>query len=126
MLPTEKNGIEAGELLLCLNESIEGLSLYNVKSAVNLNIKESISPKSANLIYDLFEAVIEESLENLSCILLFAEKSDNKLIINISVSCDSDLTALSDCFKNLETECDEDGIRYITLSLKEGDNVGLD
>ena len=68
------------------------------------------------MIYDLFEAVAEQSLDSLSSLLLFAESVDGRFSVNICAACKSDLSLLKSSFPFLKTEQDDDGIWYLTLS----------
>ena len=72
--------------------------------------------EQATLIYDLFEAVVEESLLSLDSLLLSVETGE-WIEVNISVSCKELLCRLKERFSALEWTQDEDGLQYITLKV---------
>lgn len=114
----QKNTISAGELRLCLGESAANLKLCGAECKTVLNFDGQLSAKTANTIYDLFEAVIEKSIDSLALLLLYAQENENFVTVNISALCNDELSVLKGEFKNLSAACDEDGLWYLSLEIK--------
>ena len=119
-ITSQKQTIEAGELRLCLNESLTSLELYGVQCAVTLQMEGALPVSTATGIYDLFEAVVEVSLPTLSHLLLYGEDTGTAIQVNLVADCDTDLTVLCSQFPQLELEQDEDGIWYLTRQMERG------
>ena len=119
-ITSQKQTIEAGELRLCLNESLTSLELYGVQCAVTLQMEGVLPVSTATGIYDLFEAVVEVSLPTLSHLLLYEEDTGTAIQVNLVADCDTDLTVLCSQFPQLELEQDEDGIWYLTQQMERG------
>ena len=119
-ITSQKQTVEAGELRLCLNESLTSLELYGVQCAVTLQMEGALPVSTATGIYDLFEAVVEVSLPTLSHLLLYGEDTGTAIQVNLVTDCDTDLTVLCSQFPQLELEQDEDGIWYLTRQMERG------
>lgn len=120
----QKTTISAGELRLCLGESAANLRLCGAECKTVLNLDGQLFAKTANTIYDLFEAVVEKSIDNLSLLLLYAEEKTGKIAVNISALCKSELSVLQNEFQNLSAACDEDGLWYLSLEIeKDGEST---
>ena len=119
-ITSQKQTVEAGELRLCLNESLTSLELYGVQCAVTLQMEGALPVSTATGIYDLFEAVVEVSLPTLSHLLLYGEDTGTAIQVNLVADCDTDLTVLCSRFPQLELEQDEDGIWYLTRQMERG------
>lgn len=114
-----QNGlIPSVELQLCLNESNENLNYYGISSKATIIGEALLTTDVATKTYDLFEQVVEISLETLKELLVSIEITDN-VEINICASCKEDLSKLKDTFPNLEYEQDEDKLQYIRYIVKE-------
>ncbi len=114
-----QNGlIPSVELQLCLNESNENLNYYGISSKATVIGEALLTTDVATKTYDLFEQVVETSLETLKELLVSIEITDN-VEINICASCKEDLSELKDTFPNLEYEQDEDKLQYIRYIVKE-------
>lgn len=114
----QKNTISAGELRLCLGESAANLKLCGAQCRVILNLDGQLSAKTANTVYDLFEAVIEKSIDTLSLLLLYAEEEKGGIAVNICALCNAELSALKRDFQNLSAARDEDGLWYLSLRIE--------
>ena len=120
----QKNTISAGELRLCLGESAANLKLCGAQCRVILNLDGQLSAKTANMVYDLFEAVIEKSIDSLSLLLLYSEEKEGSVDVNISALCNAELSALKRDFQNLSAVRDEDGLWYLSLRIgKDGESA---
>ena len=114
-----QNGlIPSVELQLCLNESNENLNYYGISSKATVIGEALLTTDVATKTYDLFEQVVEISLETLKELLVSIEITDN-VEINICASCKEDLSELKDTFPNLEYEQNEDKLQYIRYIVKE-------
>lgn len=114
-----QNGlIPSVELQLCLNESNENLNYYGISSKATIIGEALLTTDVATKTYDLFEQIVETSLETLKELLVSIEITDN-VEINICASCKEDLSELKDTFPNLEYEQDEDKLQYIRYIVKE-------
>ncbi len=118
----QKKSVSVGELRLCLNETAANLKLCGAECRAVLNLESPLCAENANFIYDLFEAVIEKSLDSLNSLLIFAEEDGSLIRINICVSCKEDLFCLGDSFPGLSVQCDDDGLIYLFAECrKDGD-----
>ena len=87
-----------------------------------LTLENPLCAENANFIYDLFEAVIEKSLDSLNSLLIFAEEDGGLIRINICVSCKEDLFCLKESFPALFVQRDDDGLIYLSAKCrKDGD-----
>ncbi len=112
-IENQKKSVSVGELRLCLNETAANLKLCGAECRAVLNLENPLCAENANFIYDLFEAVIEKSLDSLSSLLIFAEEDTDLIRINICASCKEDLFCLGESFPGLSVQCDDDGLIYL-------------
>ena len=117
--------ISSQELRLCLNESAENLNLYGISCRVLITGEESLRMEEATLIYDLFEAVLEAGLDSLRSIL-FSIETGESIQINLSASCLASLAGLKESFTGINWELDEDGLQYISMTLKKKEKLEED
>lgn len=115
----QRGAVEAGELRLCLNESAANLGLCGVDCRTFVTLEGTLSPASANALYDLFEAAVELSLDSLTSLLLFAQREEDGISVNLSAACGADMTALCRRFPALTVTRDEDGLWYLSTTLRE-------
>lgn len=113
--------MDISELSLCLDESFANLELMNVKCAIDIPKKGLIFVRDAVRIYDFFETVTEESIENLHFVWLKVRSLADAFIFYLEVVCEK---PLSD-FEALAEHCDfEDGVWRFTLRIgKAGEQV---
>ena len=114
---TQRGMITAQELRLCLNESVENLSLYGVECMALVKGDTQFTMEQAAQIYDLFEAVVEAGLESLDSLLISVEVKE-WIEINICISGTEQLCGLKEQFNDLEWTRDEDGLQYVTQKLE--------
>lgn len=118
--------MDSVELFLAINETMTNLKLCSVDCKIKYNIKGPIPCDTAGGIYDLFEAIVEKGLKKTSEILLFADRDENTVVVNISANCEVDLKDLGDGLPEYCYERDEDGIQYFVLSFsKDGECIGI-
>ena len=121
-IENQKKSVSVGELRLCLNETAANLKLCGAECRAVLSLENSLCSENANFIYDLFEAVIEKSLDSLNSLLIFAEEDGSLIRINICVSWKEDLFCLGDSFPGLSVQRDDDGLIYLSAECrKDGD-----
>ena len=117
---SQRRTIAVEEVRLCLNESISNLRLYGVDCQANLELKNQLRQETAYAIYDLFEAVVEATLSELSSLLFYAGGQDGLISVRIGVLGGGDDIELLKRFPQLSQETDEDGIRYYSCTLEGG------
>lgn len=117
-LTAQKDFIDANELLLRLNESVQALQLCAVSCTVQLKLGENISVAQTIALYDLFGAVLD-TRRSLTTMLLFIEQSGGVLRARISTNCDESMDVLCSRFAGLSCDHDEDGLWHLTWTLRE-------
>ncbi len=114
-----QNGlIPSKELHLCLNESSENLNYYGVMCKVNVIGESLLTLTQATVAYDLFEKVVETSLETLKELLVSIEITDG-IEINICALCHESLDQLQKLIPDIEYEQDDDNLQYIRYTIRE-------
>lgn len=108
------------ELRLGMKESAENLKLYGVQCSVQIVDCETILTETANIAYDLFEAVIEMGIDTISSILFRMEMEESKLFLTICADCTEDLTVLMASFPEIVASQDEDGLWYLSRMFEQG------
>ena len=119
MLAEKSGQIPAEELHLCLMESISNLRPYGVSCALRFDLSEELPFHTAGTLFDFYEAVIELSLDTLTDMTAFAASSAAGLHFTMILSCNTDMTVLSEKFANASVT-NEDGVWYCTLTIAEG------
>ena len=120
----QEQSISTGELLLGMNESMENLRLYGVDCGVQILGSEKLSLGIANMVYDIFEAVIEKGLDTFSSILLYMEPQDDRFFLTICTDCAEDLSTLCQSFPHITVWQDEDGVWYLNRMIKKSEGGG--
>lgn len=116
----QKNSIQKEELLLGIREFIENLKLYGVECAVQVLNCERFLTETAGMVYDIFEAVIEEGIDTVSAILICLEMRGNNLLFTICADCSGNLAVLREKFPGINVQQDEDGLWYLDRVFEEG------
>lgn len=112
--------ISIRELELCFRETIKNLEWNHVEAGFSTYVDE-IRSEDAMKIYDFFEAVIEESLEDLSAFMLYLKREDEGIVVSMSVDCKTDLQEIAGrCGAHVEQ--DFDGTWLLSLTLKGGND----
>ena len=106
------------ELELCFRETIRSLELNHVEAAFVTSLDE-IRSEDAMQIYDFLEAVIEESLEDLSAFTLNLKRRDEEILMSLSVECKTNLQKVAGRYQAY-AEQDFDGAWLLSLVLKGG------
>ena len=113
----QRGAISVQELLLCLNESSENISIYGSDCKTVIKGEGRLTVGQATQVYDLFEAVVEAELESLRALLISIEVG-KWVEIALCVSGAEPLCGLRTRFPDLEWEQDEDGLQYVTRKLE--------
>ena len=106
------------ELELCFRETIRSLEWNHVEAAFVTSLDE-IRSEDAMQIYDFLEAVIEESLEDLSAFTLNLKRRDEEILMSLSVECKTNLQKVAGRYQAY-AEQDFDGAWLLSLVLKGG------
>ena len=113
----QRGAISVQELLLCLNESSENISVYGADCKAIVKGEGQLTVEQATQVYDLFEAVVETELESLRALLISIEVG-KWVEVALCVSAAEPLCGLRARFPDLEWEQDEDGLQYVTRKLE--------
>ena len=118
----QRGAISVQELLLCLNESSENISVYGADCKAIVKGEGQLTVEQATQVYDLFEAVVETELESLRALLISIEVG-KWVEVALCVSAAELLCGLRARFPDLEWEQDEDGLQYVTRKLERSRGV---
>lgn len=113
----QRGSISVQELLLCLNESSENITVYGADCKTIVKGEGQLTVEQATQVYDLFEAVVETELESLRALLISVEVGA-QVEETLCVSAAESLCGLRARFPDLEWEQDEDGLQYVTRKLE--------
>ena len=115
----KKSSIDTMELRLCLNESAEALRLYGVTCAIKIADAAEIPEASAEMMYTLFEALVESTLPGLTQLFLYAEPTSTDWRLRVSFGCAAawEPAALQARFADVQINRDEDGLWYLAVTL---------
>ena len=92
----EKSDVtDTAELTACLDESFANLELMGVECAIDIPGKNSIYTRDAIRVYDFFEAVTEEAMDDLQFVWLKARGLEDAVIFYLQAESKSDLLALA-------------------------------
>lgn len=92
----EKSDVtDTAELTACLDESFANLELMGVECAIDIPDKNSINTRDAIRVYDFFEAVTEEAMDDLQFVWLKARGLEDAVIFYLQAESKTDLLALA-------------------------------
>ena len=91
----KSNVTDIAELSACLDESFANLELMGVECAVDIPGKNSITIRDAIRVYDFFEAVTEEAMNDLLFVWLKARSLEDAVIFYLQAESKTDLSGLS-------------------------------
>lgn len=111
----EKSDVtDTAELSACLDESFANLELMGVECAIDIPGKNSITIRDAIRVYDFFEAVTEEAMDDLRFVWLKARSLEDAVIFYLQAESKTELSALS----ALADACTfEDGVWRFSLRI---------
>ncbi|MGN0545536.1 MAG: histidine kinase N-terminal 7TM domain-containing protein [Acutalibacteraceae bacterium] len=108
---------DIAELTRCLEESFSNLELLGVSCGCDLPENETVRVSDAIRAYQIFETVVEASMENLHSIWIKGRNTADDIVLHLEAECEtdlSDLSALADGF------ADEDGVYCFTIRVGKG------
>jgi hypothetical protein len=92
----EKSDItDTAELSACLDESFANLELMGVECAIDISGKNSIYIRDAIRVYDFFEAVTEEAMDDLRFVWMKARSLEDTVIFYLQAESKTELSALA-------------------------------
>ena len=92
----EKSDVtDTAVLSACLDESFANLELMGVECAVDIPSKNSITVRDAIRVYDFFEAVTEEAMDDLRFVWMKARSLEDAVIFYLQAESKTELSALS-------------------------------
>lgn len=92
----EKSDVtDTAELTACLDESFANLELMGVECAIDIPDKNSIYTRDAIRVYDFFEAVTEEAMDDLQFVWLKSRGLEDAVIFYLQAESKTDLSALA-------------------------------
>ena len=92
----EKSDVtDTAELTACLDESFANLELMGVECAIDIPDKNSIYTRDAIRVYDFFEAVTEETMDDLQFVWLKARGLEDAVIFYLQAESKTDLSTLA-------------------------------
>ena len=92
----EKSDVtDTAELTACLEESFANLELMGVECAIDIPGKNSIDTRDAIRVYDFFEAVTEEAMDDLRFVWLKARSLEDAVIFYLQAESKTELSALA-------------------------------
>ena len=94
LLSEEKATVSSRELESCLRESLDNLRLCGVITYLNCYCEDPIAVKQIIAIYDLFEALTEKLLGQLSAMMITAECAQNVIRLRIQAGCKEPISNL--------------------------------
>ena len=111
----EKSDVtDTAELSACLDESFTNLELMGVECAIDIPGKNSIYIRDAIRVYDFFEAVTEEAMDDIRFVWLKARSLEDAVIFYLQAESKTELSALS----ALADACTfEDGVWRFSLRI---------
>ena len=86
---------DTAELTACLDESFANLELMGVECAIDIPDKNSIYTRDAIRVYDFFEAVTEEAMDDLQFVWLKARGLEDAVIFYLQAESKTDLLVLA-------------------------------
>lgn len=91
----KSNVTDTAELSACLEESFANLELMGVECAIDIPGKNSIYTRDAIRVYDYFEAVTEEAMNDLRFVWLKARSLEDAVIFYLQAESKTELSSLS-------------------------------
>lgn len=92
----KSNVTDTAELSACLDESFANLELMGVECAIDIPGKNTIYIRDAIRVYDFFEAVTEETMDDLHFVWMKARSVEDDVIFYLQAESKNNLSALSE------------------------------
>lgn len=90
----ENEMIKLDELAWCIKESIDNIRLCAAEADMRMDIHGELDFSNTKQIYDLFELVVEASIDTLKEIYVVLTENDNKVIARIILKCSNNMEKL--------------------------------
>ncbi len=103
--------IRGAELTFCLRESFAALAYLEIKTSYEVEEQGDFSLYDIIRIYDLFQEVIEETLDDLTAVMAMVRKGEDQYILYLSLSVKNGAPTFPTCF---EVEQEEEGEYLLT------------
>lgn len=107
------------ELQMAFSESLRALELLGVESSLFVDTEKQIDGKTAAIIYDFFEDVLETDIDGLKTLDVRAVRRSDGLRIAVTVECDADLSTISEQYPQAKFE-NVDGEQTCLLTFDAG------
>ena len=112
----EKSDVtDTAELSACLDESFANLELMGVECAIDIPGKNTITIRDAIRVYDFFEAVTEETMDDLHFVWMKARSVEDAVIFYLQAESKNNLSALSEIS---DTCVCEEGVWRFSLRIR--------
>lgn len=111
--------VPAGELRLCMDESVSNLRLRVKNCACLMDFEGSLCLDTAAALYDFFEAAVEASLDTLSGLSASFSREDGSYLALLMLQGAGNLTDLAEDFPGACVLC-EDGVWHLMMTVPEG------
>lgn len=111
--------VPAGELKLCMDESMGSLRLGVSRCAFLMDLTGDLPLDTAAALYDFFEAAAEASLDTLSALSASFFREGGSCCVSMMVEGGGDPAALTERFPAARVFCDN-GVRHLMLAVPEG------
>lgn len=105
-LAEDSSEIPAVELKYCIRESVQSLTLFGISCAYDFDLKDSLPFTEMTNIYDVFETIIEKSLDTLTSLHLHIKKEHVGIIMTMILTAQTDLSELH--IENLTIQQEDD------------------
>lgn len=112
--------LDARELSLTFGESMNNLEMYGVTCGFASDMTEPVPAVSLIKMYDFFERIMELSLDHMSCLTVYAWKTEDFFYLTLNTDADIDFFLLAS--GQFTVNRDEDGEWQLVLRLSIGGN----
>lgn len=121
-LSDQQDVMPSKELHLCLQESGVNLRLCGVNCAFHPEMDDKMSLSTAEILYDVYEAVVELALDTLTDLVVTVDGHSGRYRISLMLRCASDIAPLTLAFPAAAVRREND-IWYCTMPVSEGGGV---
>lgn len=113
--------IEAKELSLTFGESLDNLEMCGVTCGFHSELTEPFLTLTIMAMYDFFEEIIERSLDGMSSLTVYAEKTE--IVFSLVINTDAKVDFTDFISDTVTVTQDEDGEWQLVLHLDEGSDT---
>ena len=112
LLADKEPMLDAGEIALSFNESLDNMELYGISCGFYSDIEGLISAECVMDMYDLFEKIAEYALDEMQAITVLFTRKGSGIQMTVNTDADMDFSCLSSELTYVSH--DEDGEWQIT------------